>query len=408
MSKTKFKKLAGDFSLDKIGGLFNNMLGLGTVESKVAYDKGSILLKVIDKLHTLVDAMITMHAMRAHFPEVVADFERVAAVINDDKAHRTITVSVDVKMSDDDAVLLSDQYKALKLCESMKIAREIWNELKPHSKYLAVDSDDAYEFILKMESHKWEPFVFSSFNAIEFCRSDEIGVESKRLLFIILSKMGHITEQAWDVMSSPDVDIDVCANMIIRAITELRTHPELCRCTKAFNYIEKSIDLLKANLRTYYLDFICTGNDKIMYENYILDVANTNDGDIELVRQIASIMKFYKRHSNEVSQLMNKSTSTSHGPQHTGPNYDVIMTGTGNLIDDIMKRATNNNNGDDSQDALAAYISEIRRKDRERKAASRVEDIYMQERRASENKTIDELVANIENDKGKRKNKKKK
>ena len=103
------------------------------------------------------------------------------------------------------------------------------------------------------------------------------------------------TQQVFEMLSSPDIDIDKFVTIISSGLDKMKSHPELRGCTDAFEKIRRSTSMLKDNFGSYYGDFMASNNPNIIMENFISDVSRKVDGNIRLVSQFKRIMGFYRK-----------------------------------------------------------------------------------------------------------------
>jgi hypothetical protein len=96
-------------------------------------------------------------------------------------------------------------------------------------------------------------------------------------------------------ISSPDVDTDKFAEVLVQSIDKIKQVPELNRCDKAFGKIKSSVDMLKNNFGEYYKDFIQSNNPSIIIENFVMDVAKSHSSDLATTGQFKAIVNYYRK-----------------------------------------------------------------------------------------------------------------
>lgn len=148
-------------------------------------------------------------------------------------------------------------------------------------------------FILNSDGDFLKLFSFSSLDfKIMLLQDSMIDNYVKYVLLtlhLIYKKLIAIIKE----ITSPDVDADEFANIMINNIDEIRKH--IPRCDKAFNKIKQSVGLLRNNFGEYYKDFISSHNPGIIVENFIVDVAKDSKADISTTRQFREILSYYKK-----------------------------------------------------------------------------------------------------------------
>lgn len=194
-------------------------------------------------------------------------------------------------------------YPELKDCNTIKeiimtckninrLLREEMERTNTETDCLADSKNLSEKFITKADGVCIEIFNFSSFNFKDlFIRTDvDDKVRSYVLLFLrlIYTKSREIVK----MISSPDIDVEKFSEVLVKSIKDIRKH--IPRCDKAFDKIEESVNLLQNNFGGYYKDFIESQNPGIIIENFVLDVAQDSQADLQTTMQFKEIIKFYK------------------------------------------------------------------------------------------------------------------
>jgi hypothetical protein len=138
------------------------------------------------------------------------------------------------------------------------------------------------------------PLEFTSLDLKLIWNSD---VEQKCLKFM-LSMLQHtfkLTYSIYDVIYSPDVNIAEFSDMLIGTISSLRK--QIPRCDKAFDVIEKSVNLLRGNFKDYFRQSVESENPSTILESFIIDVASTQKANPKVVSQFRRITAFVHKHS---------------------------------------------------------------------------------------------------------------
>jgi predicted translin family RNA/ssDNA-binding protein len=146
-------------------------------------------------------------------------------------------------------------------------------------------------------------FPFCDFDIKYLYVYGNIDESVKKYIMIFLSMILKSTKEIFEVVTSPDIDIDKMSKIVVEVIAS--TKKLLPRCGKAFDKIEKSLDLLKNNFGEYYKDMVSSKDQSVIISNFIADCSkDTGDGDedegnvdIELTRQFAQITNFFRKNS---------------------------------------------------------------------------------------------------------------
>ncbi len=135
--------------------------------------------------------------------------------------------------------------------------------------------------------------------------SDKKELEDAKTYILLTLNMLYITTQdIYNIISSPDIDIDKFSEIIIQAIGAAKK--QISRCDKAFRLIENSIDLLKNSMNSYYKDFVATSNPMIIFENFIGDVSNDLHIDTQTMAQFKRIIFHFRKKADNMQIKNNK------------------------------------------------------------------------------------------------------
>jgi predicted translin family RNA/ssDNA-binding protein len=162
-------------------------------------------------------------------------------------------------------------------------------------------SDD---FIKSPKLKDLQLFTFCNFDIKYMYVYGNIDDSAKKYILIFLSMILKSTKEIFDVITSPDVDIDKISKIVVDVIAS--TKKMLPRCSKAFSKLESSMDLLKDNFAEYYKDFVSTKDQTTIITNFIADCtkeenekadASSGKMDVELTRQFMDITNFFRKQS---------------------------------------------------------------------------------------------------------------
>jgi hypothetical protein len=124
----------------------------------------------------------------------------------------------------------------------------------------------------------------------------------RRFLLLLMHKLFVVGRAVYDVVTTPDVDVEEFIKIVLPAIKDLRK--QIPRCDKAFKHIEDSVDLLRDNFGRYHRDFVSSGNSAIIVESFIGDVVKNSSGvSPQVAQQFMKIITHYKKlvHDSGVS-----------------------------------------------------------------------------------------------------------
>lgn len=188
-----------------------------------------------------------------------------------------------------------DKYAKLKTSNVINALQVICDTLMHYQHDLNDINKLDVKFIENMAGVEFRPFQFTTLDYKDLFLDEDIEDNAKKYLLIILHKIFKLSYDVYQLVTSPDIDVDEFVDIILQNLDKLKKHaPGLSRCNKAFNKIRKSAQLLKTNFNTYFKDLQETKSPTIMMENFILDVAKDTDADPETMRQFKLIIKYYR------------------------------------------------------------------------------------------------------------------
>lgn len=119
--------------------------------------------------------------------------------------------------------------------------------------------------------------------------------EAKTYILISLNMLFITTYDIYQLVSSPDIDIDKLSEVVIMAITSAKK--QIPRCEKAFKVISNSFDMLKSNMNDYYKAFVATSNPTIILENFVMDLTKAPAISTDVIMQFKKIAMFFRKKS---------------------------------------------------------------------------------------------------------------
>lgn len=158
--------------------------------------------------------------------------------------------------------------------------------------------------------------------------------DAKTYILLTFNMLYITTQDIYNLISSPDVDIDKLSELIVHAIGAAKK--QIPRCDKAFRLIENSVDLLKNGMSGYYKDFVASGNPTVIFENFINDLS----GDLHIDTQTMGQFKRIIFHFRKRAESMPQKSAQLNGVFGT---LDKIMS----MMEDKPSNANNNDSDDD-------------------------------------------------------------
>jgi len=250
-------------------------------------------------------------------------------ILDDNKAN---LMPVDLTKTDEAMMkAFRDDYKELKTLSIVNVAQITCERLIHYRSDIENIETLDYNFIENLAGVEFKPFPFTNLDYKDLFLDDDDRInneKTKKYLTLILHKVFKCSYGVYDLISTPDIDVDEFVNVILSSLEKLKKHsPELSRCNKAFAKISQSAQLLKNKFSTYFKDLQETKSPSIMMENFILDIAKDSDADLETMRQFKKIISYYRKMSSTRKDLDPKI-------QHLFDKVDTHFK----QFDDVMKR----------------------------------------------------------------------
>ena len=201
----------------------------------------------------------------------------------------------------------NDVINYYRTCKEHKISKDcisMCRKLIKFKKNLEDIENLSDDFIKSPKLKDLQLFTFCNFDIKYIYVYGNIDDSAKKYILIFLSMILKSTKEIFDVITSPDVDIDKISKIVVDVISS--TKKMLPRCGKAFSKLESSMDLLKNNFSEYYKDFVSTKDQTTIITNFIADCtkeenekSDTSSGkmDVELTRQFMEITNFFRKQS---------------------------------------------------------------------------------------------------------------
>jgi hypothetical protein len=279
-----------------VSALFNQMIGVGNME--ITYPKYL-------NIRNTCASMLKVFAMLADSPffklnpglatqrDEINQFCATSALAMK-KVFSTEYADIS-SLSNDEQQAFNDTFMKMRKSAVVKSMMSIYSKLTQYKKHYSKLDALSYKFIIQMAGVEWKPFPFTSLDLKQLFSMPNISENTIYFFMTVLYKTHAIGEQLFQLLSSPDIDIDKFVDVIMSNIEEIQKRPELHRCSKAFKKIKESVQLLKDRFSNYYKDFLDTENSNIMMEHFILDVSKEANGDPQLIMQFRTIINYYRK-----------------------------------------------------------------------------------------------------------------
>ena len=189
----------------------------------------------------------------------------------------------------------SKVFTSVKKCNIVNIIIVTCKNLLPYKKHIEDKNNLTDSFITKTPGNVINPLPdFPQMNFKRIYNDDILDNNDKSFVLMVLSKLYEISYNVYEVLSSPDVDVNEFVAVILNSVDQIKKH--IPRCNEAFDKIVESVDILKVNFNSYYKDFLSSNNNAaIIMENFVLDVSKTAKATPKLTAQFRTIISHYRK-----------------------------------------------------------------------------------------------------------------
>lgn len=303
-SKTIKKTALKGQDKDEMMSMFNKMIGAERPDYNIILPKYKVL---VDKLNSVVKLLNKFSS--CNIAEKCTDFKpHFLQLKNYAKSIKTLLAELEIPPKPDDLEewkksvgLTVDNYLKLKNHQIVKQLIIIGGRLKKQQKYIGNKSKLSHKFIVT--SPEPDVLLFEGICNLPFKllflddQFKQLKSSKDYTLLMLHLLYGHIFEIS-NTITSPDVDVDKFVEIVSGSIDAIKKQPGLERCGKAFSKIKNATSMLKENFGGYYRGFVLSGNPSGIMEEFVSDVAQTVDGDIQMVSQFKKIIAYYRKQSS--------------------------------------------------------------------------------------------------------------
>ncbi len=280
MSQRVVKKVMASEDTSLLGGMFESMLGTKDADVDIIKPKYIDVINRVKKINKILIQFSSFLTFRQLYPKMIpcldeikvfADTLKTTIYPNLDNNNENID---DEKYKNIDSKELNTLYKGLKENNTIKRLIEICSKLRIHHK--AFDDMEKLDdtFVNREPGLSFVIFDFSTLDLKRIWADDKTSPQIKKYIMTILYKLYDNLINIYKTITSPDVDVDQFASVLITCLDNLKKQPELSRCKKALERINSSVDLFKNNFDSYYRQSVASANPNLIIENFIIDVSN--------------------------------------------------------------------------------------------------------------------------------------
>jgi hypothetical protein len=202
------------------------------------------------------------------------------------------------------------------------------------------------------------PEPLNTINFKEIYIDDRFDIGVRHFIMQILHGLYKASHIIYDLLTSPDIDIDNFIKIAMISIDHIQKLPELSRCNDAFRKIKNSINLLKENFSEYSKDFAISGNPAVIMENFVIDVAKNTHATPKVVMQFNKIISYYKK---LVQQHANDNQQIKTIMKHIDRNFEKIQEAAGEMDSEAAGEMDSEAAGEMDSEAAGEMDSEARK-----------------------------------------------
>lgn len=300
IKKKKLHDTVGN--LDDLANMFNQMIGIDNVNVPISYNKYTTINTTVMRIIEAMEMLGKLKYLNKYDdirPTLTALLDECTKMRAEHKTLFSVDLSEylwNLKLAPQDKI---DQflvcYKTVQTSMLIKNCMFICNNLWPYKKYIEDENKLDYRFILSMPGVEWCPLVFTTLN-IKYILSIE-GMPKDICVFFItfLNKVFKLCEVIYDMIHTPDIDIDALGAQLIDNICTIEQIPELSNCKLVFSEIRNNIDMFKKNFNGYYQGFVSSKNKMSILFDFISDIGANKPNNTKLMFQIRKVLSYYRK-----------------------------------------------------------------------------------------------------------------
>ena len=330
--------------------MFNQMLGAGSVNMTIAYPRFLRIRGLCEQLVKMFEMLINSPFMK--LTEFAQQKREIETFCTRSRVALTSWFRIDFSDYEWNLNLIEDEvkktftaeYELVKKSELVNTFVVMCDRLVAHKKNFSDISNLRHKFILTMPGAEFTPFPFTTLNLKYIFSLTTVGENTIRFFMTILNKAHELSRKLWDETISPDIDVDQFVDVIMSNIGEIQKRPELSRCSKAFQKIRDSVNLLKNRFNGYYRDFVVTKDSTIMMQHFIIDVSTETKADPTVTQQFRTILAYYRKIAQD--QIQNPKIKMLF--DRVNESFKDLERGTENLVN--IRGDNDGDNGDGDND----------------------------------------------------------
>lgn len=284
----------GEQETQEISSMFNQLVGTENISITDSYE---IYVRMADRLQRIRDCLSYLWQARLFAQQYQKQIGDFIEQINTD-LHQYFSMEFDAQsvineeeVDKDTRDDYTNKFSGGRTCTSVV---RIINSAQNIDEYRQAVKEENTEFIRNITGD-FKPLEFCDINLKLYFVERDPQPAAKQMVVLVLHKVHEYGYELYDDARRPPINKEKLASIIKNAIAEAKKHGEIGHCKKAFDQIEKSVDMFADNFSDYYKDFIESKNPTVMMQNFVLDVSKKPGMDMETVGQLRKIISYYRR-----------------------------------------------------------------------------------------------------------------
>lgn len=279
-----------------LNSMFDQMTGTSHAEPEIIIPKYNKLYNGVRKFHKVFSLFSTMKNFDKDFPESKTGLDEIQTFLG-----KIQTLLGDIPEADSDELKALDKTQANETFTQLKDSVEVQqiiitsSVLRKHKRYLEDSANLNDDFIRREPGLSMTPLSFSNIDLKLIWVSDNFNNMTKKFILSILSHAYKIGYEVYDLVTSPNIDIQKFSHVLINNIGMLKK--QIPRCDKAFDIISDSVKMLEGNFNGYYKTSVEAENPSVIIESFIVDVSMKQKSNATVTRQFRKIIMYMKKKS---------------------------------------------------------------------------------------------------------------
>lgn len=312
-----------------INGLFEEMVGIKDADPEIIRPKFVKARNVIRYIHNILNMLANLRDLEKDYPHLKRPMDEIKKYIHDMK--QSIYFSIEKEDVQDqyfevNKADMNNLYKKFKENIFVKQLILLSSRLNQYKMYLDDPNNVRDNFIGLEPGLSFTIFDFSTLDLKHIWSDNTITPSFKKIILHVLHKLYKATYELYEIVTSPDVDLDEFITILLNSIQQLKKQPGLNRCNLAFKRIEDSVALLKKNFNKYYRESISCSNPDIIVQNFIVDVSNEGGPDARLTTEFRKIIQYMHKMSQQNGK--NKDPKVQQLFKMLNKNFEVMEQNT--------------------------------------------------------------------------------